>query len=95
VIVYLPRRAMTTGMHLMLVDRKGSALQSIGEVADYSSPRVFPDGVRLAVARRDPVSGTRDIWAGMRRVCFGGTCRFPTATASSCCRRPHIRPRNR
>jgi len=53
---------MTSGVHMTLVDRKGSSRRNIGEVADYSSPRVSADGTRLAIARRDPISGTRDIW---------------------------------
>jgi Tol biopolymer transport system component len=61
-IVYLPRDAITTGLQLTLVDRQGHPLRSVGEVADYSTPRLSPDGARLAVARRDAISGTRDIW---------------------------------
>ena len=62
VIVYLTRGSMTSGMHMTLVDRKGTPMRSIGEVAEYSSPRVSADGTRLAIAQRDPISGTRDIW---------------------------------
>ena len=61
-IVYLPRDAMTTGIHVTLVDRQGNRIRSVGDVADYSAPRVSADGTRLAVGRRDPISGTRDIW---------------------------------
>jgi Tol biopolymer transport system component len=61
-IVYLPRGAMATGTQLTLVDREGKPIRTVGEVGDYSSPRLSPDGSRLAVARRDPIAGTRDIW---------------------------------
>jgi Tol biopolymer transport system component len=62
VIVYLPRDSMTTGMHMTLVDRQGTPMRSIGNVGEYSTPRVSADGTRLAIAQRDPISGTRDIW---------------------------------
>ena len=61
-IVYVPRQAMTSGMHMTLVDRKGTTIRSIGEVAEYCCLRVSADGTRLAIAQRDPISGTRDIW---------------------------------
>jgi eukaryotic-like serine/threonine-protein kinase len=61
-IVYLTRDSMTSGMHMTLVDRKGNPMRTLGEVAEYSGPRVSADGTRLAIARRDPISGTRDIW---------------------------------
>jgi DNA-binding winged helix-turn-helix (wHTH) protein len=62
VIVYVSRDSMTSGVHMTLVDRQGNSRHEIGEVADYSTPRVSADGTRLAVARRDTISGTRDIW---------------------------------
>jgi eukaryotic-like serine/threonine-protein kinase len=61
VIVYLPAGA-SRGTRLTIVDRGGVPRQQVGEAADYSGARVSPDGKRLAVARRDPLSGTRDIW---------------------------------
>jgi Tol biopolymer transport system component/DNA-binding winged helix-turn-helix (wHTH) protein len=61
-IVYLTRDSMTSGMHMTLVDRKGNPMRILGEVAEYSGPRVSADGTRLAIAQRDPISGTRDIW---------------------------------
>ena len=33
-IVYVPRHAMTSGMHMTLVDRKGTPMRTIGEVAE-------------------------------------------------------------
>ena len=61
VIVYLPTGA-SRGTRLTVVDRGGVPRQQVGDTADYSGARVSPDGKRLAVARRDPLSGTRDIW---------------------------------
>ncbi len=61
VIVYLPTGA-SRGTRLTVVDRGGVPRQQVGDAADYSGARVSPDGKRLAVARRDPLSGTRDIW---------------------------------
>lgn len=62
VIAYLTRQTVSSGTTLSIVDRKGAVTGSSGEVADYSGIRVSPDGTRLAVARRDPLTGTRDIW---------------------------------
>lgn len=62
VIVYMTRAAMTSGMQLRLVGRDGAALRTIADGAEFSSPRVSADGMRVAVGQRDPVSGTRDIW---------------------------------
>ena len=61
VIVYLPTGA-SRGTRLTVVDRGGVPRQQVGEAADYSGARMSPDGKRLAVARRDALSGTRDIW---------------------------------
>ena len=51
VIAYLSRGSMTSGMHITLVDRKGTPMRTIGDVAEYSPPRVSPDGTRLAIAQ--------------------------------------------
>jgi eukaryotic-like serine/threonine-protein kinase len=61
-IVYLTRTSLTTTSQLTILDRKGSPIRTVGETAEYSGLRVSPDGTRLAVAHRDPRSGTRDIW---------------------------------
>jgi eukaryotic-like serine/threonine-protein kinase len=61
-IVYLTRTALTTTSQLKVVSRQGAPLRTIGDVAEYSGLRVSPDGTRLVVGRRDPTSGTRDIW---------------------------------
>jgi eukaryotic-like serine/threonine-protein kinase len=43
-------------------DRSGAKLGTVGEPADYSNPALSPDDRKLAVARRDPATKTRDIW---------------------------------
>jgi Tol biopolymer transport system component len=47
---------------LVWVDAAGNRLGTVGEPAAYSSPALSPDGGRLAVAIRDPVTKQRDIW---------------------------------
>ena len=61
-IAYMPRQAMTSGIQMTLFDRGGTPIRTISDVAEYSAARVSPDGTRLAVGRRDPIRGTRDIW---------------------------------
>jgi len=53
--------SVTNPSRLMWYNRSGSAIGSLGEAADYSSPALSPDGQRLAVCIRDS-SGKRDIW---------------------------------
>jgi len=43
-------------------DRQGKSLGLVGDVADYSSPALSPDGNWLAVGVRGPASLMRDIW---------------------------------
>jgi Tol biopolymer transport system component/DNA-binding winged helix-turn-helix (wHTH) protein len=61
-IVYLTRTALTTTAQLKVVDREGATIRTFGDIAEYGGLRVSPDGTRVALARRDPNSGTRDIW---------------------------------
>ena len=61
-IVFLTRDAATAAVHMTMFDRGGATVAHLGDVGEYSSPRVSPDGNRVAVARRDPQTGTRDIW---------------------------------
>jgi serine/threonine protein kinase len=46
---------------LVLFDRGGRLIGSVGQPADYSNPAFSPDGRRLAVSIRD-ATGKRDIW---------------------------------
>jgi Tol biopolymer transport system component len=43
-------------------DRSGKRKESIGEPGDVTNPVLSPDGKRLLITRRDPTTGTRDIW---------------------------------
>jgi Tol biopolymer transport system component len=44
-------------------DRRGAMSGTIGDTgAEYAFPSLSPDDTRLAVARRDPATGKRDIW---------------------------------
>jgi serine/threonine protein kinase len=47
---------------LVWFDRTGKRIGTLGDRGDYSSPVLSPDGTRVAVARRDPQTQTRDIW---------------------------------
>jgi eukaryotic-like serine/threonine-protein kinase len=42
--------------------RDGTLIEVAGEESDYITPRISPDGSRIAVTRSDPVSGDYDIW---------------------------------
>ena len=53
VIVYLSRGSMTSGMHITLVDSKGTPMRTIGEVAEFSLPS--------PVCRRHPVGDRADV----------------------------------
>jgi Tol biopolymer transport system component len=73
VLAYWPRTPSTT--QLTWLDRKGKRLGSIGEPGDYSNPALSPDGKRVAVGRRDPQTGMRDVWifdqdGGAQRLTF-------------------------
>lgn len=47
---------------LVLFDRNGRELGSVGPVANHESPRISPDGQRVAAAVVSPRTGTIDIW---------------------------------
>jgi Tol biopolymer transport system component/tRNA A-37 threonylcarbamoyl transferase component Bud32 len=61
VLVYQPRIGSADGQ-LTWFDRTGKNLGTVGSAAEYSNPALSPDGIRLAVGIRDPVSQWRDIW---------------------------------
>ena len=60
-LVYDPN-ALTDNQQLTWVDRMGKPLGMVGPLGEYEAPRLSPDGKRVAVARRDPQSRTRDIY---------------------------------
>jgi serine/threonine protein kinase/Tol biopolymer transport system component len=43
-------------------DRSGRRLGNVGEAGDYSTPRLSPDGKRIAVAAREESKTDTDIW---------------------------------
>lgn len=49
-------------VELTWFDRAGRRLGTVGEPSGYSGPALSPDETRLAVARMDPKTNTRDIW---------------------------------
>jgi eukaryotic-like serine/threonine-protein kinase len=47
---------------LMWFDRSGRRLGTVGEAGDYSTPRLSPDGKKLAVAIREESKSDTDLW---------------------------------
>jgi eukaryotic-like serine/threonine-protein kinase len=47
---------------LVVYDRSGKAIRTLGEVGNYWTPRVSPDGRLVAVEVIDAVSANRDVW---------------------------------
>ena len=47
---------------LVVFDRSGKALRTLGEVGNSWTPRVSPDGKLVAAEVIDPVSSNRDVW---------------------------------
>lgn len=47
---------------LVVYDRSGKALRTLGEVGNYWTPRVSPDGKLVASEVIDAVSNNRDVW---------------------------------
>jgi hypothetical protein len=57
------RRTTLSQTRLLWRDRRGVPGGIVGEPGpEYSFPALSPDGKRLAVGRRDPRTGRRDIW---------------------------------
>jgi hypothetical protein len=61
VLVYLAG-ATSPGAQLEWVDRSGESIETLGDRASYSTPRISPDGNKIAVEVTDPRSATWDIW---------------------------------
>ena len=69
---------------LTWVDRAGKPLGTVGLAGEYESPRLSPDGKRVAVVRRDLQTRSRDIYvidlargAGSRLTFDPGDDRYP------------------
>src|SRR5262249_1831564 len=43
-------------------DRRGNRLRAIGPPGQYDQLTLSPDGKRLAIDRRDPATGSYDLW---------------------------------
>ena len=49
-------------MQIAVLDREGNELGRIGEAGQYFQPAFSPDGSKVLAMRRDPGSGTVDLW---------------------------------
>jgi len=61
-LVFFPSGTVSADTRLVIVDRKGTSVSSIGDPARYYAPRVSYDGNRVAVDMSDPVQNNGDIW---------------------------------
>jgi len=59
-IVYLPDATLSTEMRWY--DRQGRLIEALGPPGYYSSPRVSPDGRKIAYMLADTPQGQSDIW---------------------------------
>lgn len=60
-LAYQPRAA-TVGSRLKWIDRRGGALGTLADEADYSNLELSPDGRRMLVSVREPGAPARDIY---------------------------------
>jgi len=61
VLAYLPAGG-TPQTRLVWLDRAGKVLDELSAPEGAQNPEISPDGGRVALDRRDPSSGARDIW---------------------------------
>jgi eukaryotic-like serine/threonine-protein kinase len=61
ILVYDPTSA-SENQQLTWVDRAGKLLEPVGAPGIFQSPKLSPEGKRVAVARRDLQTGTNDIY---------------------------------
>jgi serine/threonine protein kinase/Tol biopolymer transport system component len=54
--------SLTGSVSLVMFDREGRQLSSIGDPGAYTGPRLSPDGKRLLYVQIDPRGGKRDVW---------------------------------
>ena len=62
VLVYLTRETLQADMRMVVVDRVGHPIRTVGETGFFSNLRLSPDGTRVAVAMEDRRLATRDLW---------------------------------
>ncbi len=61
-LVYLKVRRRLFRSEVKIFDRAGKTVGTVGEPGEYTAPSLSPDGMRLAVARRESTVPARDIW---------------------------------
>jgi serine/threonine protein kinase/Tol biopolymer transport system component len=61
-LVYDGGDASAASAHLSWYDRSGTQLADLGLSGEFESPRISPDGKKLAVTVIDPVTSAYDIW---------------------------------
>ena len=54
--------SLTDSVSLLMFDRAGKQLSSIGDPGQYTGPRLSPDGKRLLYVQIDPLGRKRDLW---------------------------------
>jgi eukaryotic-like serine/threonine-protein kinase len=54
--------SLTGSFSLLMFDREGRQLSSIGDPGAYTGPRLSPDGKRLLYVQIDPRGGKSDLW---------------------------------
>ena len=74
ILAYGSAGSVVEPSRLRWLDRSGKQLAMVGDPALYSSPRLSPDGKRLAVTIGDPGRGATDIW--IYDLQGGGRIRF-------------------
>jgi Tol biopolymer transport system component len=60
----LAYQAWSAPPQLRWVDRKGQTVGTVGPPGLYSSLRLSPDGRKAAIEKKDPATGTSDLWIG-------------------------------
>lgn len=60
-LIYMVGNA-SVNSEMVWVDRKGNAIEKVGENGNYYNPILSPDGTRLAYAQQDLENDQRDIW---------------------------------
>jgi Tol biopolymer transport system component len=77
-LAYLP--SVTQAAQLMLFDRTGKAIRSLGAEKEYTEVRLAPTGKAAGVVIADPESGNRDIW--LFDLALGTLSRFTSHPAN-------------
>jgi eukaryotic-like serine/threonine-protein kinase len=54
--------SLTGSVSLLMFDREGRQLSSVGDPGAYTGPRLSPDGKRLLYVQIDPRGGKNDLW---------------------------------